>query len=107
MNGFRVLDCRVLDYRYGVHNVRKSVLLYFFIFLIFFRLFKNKDSRSRPDHLLFAEVITMPISQCNELYLNYNRMANTILLQYGISENQYCAYDQHERSDSCRGDSGA
>lgn len=85
----------------------QKCFLYFFIFLIFSRLFKNKDSRSRPDHLLFAEVVTMPITQCNELYLNYNRMANSILLQYGISENQYCAYDQHGRGDSCKGDSGA
>lgn len=85
----------------------QKCFLYFSIFLIFSRLFKNKDSRSRPDHLLFAEVVTMPITQCNELYLNYNRMANSILLQYGISENQYCAYDQHGRGDSCKGDSGA
>lgn len=61
----------------------------------------------QSDDLLTAELTTMPLSECNETYLDYNQMAHSIEFQHGVSESQYCAYDQMERGDSCKGDSGA
>lgn len=48
----------------------------------------------------------MPLAQCNETLLHYNRDANQKALRTGISKSQYCAYNPNRRSDSCPGDSG-
>lgn len=56
--------------------------------------------------LLKAEVTTVPLSECNETYLEYNKQAGNTLYKYGISESQYCASDPTGRSGSCHGDSG-
>lgn len=53
-----------------------------------------------------VEVETMPISQCNENYRDYNRRAVSAALANGITKDQYCAWDPNLRKDSCRGDSG-
>lgn len=48
----------------------------------------------------------MPLAQCNETLLNYNRKANIEALRHEIDESQYCAHDPSGRGDSCKGDSG-
>lgn len=48
----------------------------------------------------------MPLSECNTVFLNYNRDKMLAAFQNGISEGQYCAHDPQLRSDSCEGDSG-
>lgn len=60
----------------------------------------------RSDHLLKAEVKTVPLQQCNQTYLNYNGDANHIMYKNGIRESQYCAHNPDERNGSCDGDSG-
>lgn len=49
---------------------------------------------------------TVPLSQCNATYLEFNRDANHDELLNGISESQYCAQDLKGRRDTCYGDSG-
>lgn len=47
----------------------------------------------------------MPLSQCNETLLDYNKNANLRSLRNGLGGGQYCAYSP-ARQDSCQGDSG-
>lgn len=56
--------------------------------------------------LLKAEVTTVPLSECNTTYLEYDRQAINTAYRNGIDESQYCARDPNRRSDSCYGDSG-
>lgn len=48
----------------------------------------------------------MPLSQCNEAYLDYNKDRNLDTLRDGISESQYCAYDLNFTKESCGISSG-
>lgn len=48
----------------------------------------------------------MPLSQCNEFYLEYNERASLQAFRNGLSESQYCTHDPNGKSDSCEGDSG-
>lgn len=65
-----------------------------------------KTGRAMSDNLLTGELRTMPIEQCNSIYMNFNRNFNLAVYRDGITENQYCAYDPNFQTDSCRGDSG-
>lgn len=48
----------------------------------------------------------MPLSQCNETLLKYNKNKNLAAVRGGISDSQYCAFDPDGKKDSCEGDSG-
>lgn len=62
--------------------------------------------RNKSDILLKTDLATVPLSQCNQTFLEYNRKgSNLSALQNGISESQYCAHDPNG-NDSCDGDSG-
>lgn len=58
------------------------------------------------DKLMTADVKTVPLSECNEIYKSVNHPA----FENGIGGGQYCAHGDllpdNSRSDSCRGDSG-
>lgn len=56
--------------------------------------------------MLKAQVTTVPLSECNQTYLNYNRQANHIMYRNGVKESHYCAQNPNERKGSCKGDSG-
>lgn len=49
---------------------------------------------------------TVPLSQCNHTYVQYNEDKNHAAFRGGIIEGQYCANDPEFKSDACRGDSG-
>lgn len=53
-----------------------------------------------------ANITTVPLSQCNETVLEYNKLPDNPAFRTGISETQYCAYDPLGQKDSCQGDSG-
>lgn len=55
--------------------------------------------------LLKTDLKTMPLSQCNETFSNYNKNQNLPELRYGIDKSQYCAHDPRGRRDSCQGNS--
>ncbi|XP_031619950.1 serine protease persephone-like [Contarinia nasturtii] len=59
----------------------------------------------RSNDLLKAQLITVPLSQCNEKFKEYQSLANDPTLK-NIGQSQYCAYDPQGRNDSCQGDSG-
>lgn len=56
--------------------------------------------------LLKALLVTMPLSECNDTLLNWNREMDLIVFRDGLHEGQLCAYDPQARNDSCQGDSG-
>lgn len=56
--------------------------------------------------LLEADVVTKPLSQCNQTYLKYNEIAKETAFQHGISESQYCSFDPNRTVGTCTGDSG-
>lgn len=56
--------------------------------------------------MLKAILFTVPLSQCNQQYLDYGREAKHITLENGVKKSQYCAWDPNERRDICDGDSG-
>lgn len=74
-----------------------SILIAFFFFFV---------ARNSSNDLLKTDVITMPLLQCNTVYLNYNLNANQRAFRNGIGKGQYCAYDPNGRNDNCQGDSG-
>lgn len=49
---------------------------------------------------------TVPVSKCNDTYLDYYRQTSLSALKNGIHIGQYCAQDPKNVSDSCQGDSG-
>lgn len=53
----------------------------------------------RSDALLKTELKTMPLSECNRTYIEYNQKANHVTFQNGIGHGQYCAYDPTGRND--------
>lgn len=65
----------------------------------------RKGIRTSND-LIKAEVITMPLPQCNSTFLTYNQQARLELFEHGISEGHYCAYHPTKNIDTCEGDSG-
>lgn len=75
-------------------------------FLSGFQTIFGSIGTNTSTQLFKAQVATVPLSECNATYLNYNAMAQSIGLQNGISENQYCARDPVGRRDTCKGDSG-
>lgn len=80
-----------------MHSVYSSNSLYF-VFIV---------SASRMStNLLKIDLTTMPLSQCNQTILNYNKERNLPAYENGIDESQYCAYDPIGNEDSCQGDSG-
>lgn len=56
--------------------------------------------------LLEADVVTVPMSECNQTVLNYNKRKHLVQFQHGISESQYCARNRNRRAGTCHGDSG-
>lgn len=53
-----------------------------------------------------AEFVTVPLSECNQIYLDYNLGANHIQLKNGITESQYCAHNPNGKNDFGQGGSG-
>lgn len=66
----------------------------------------NREKTALSDVLLDAEIKTVPLSQCNATYIQYNADKNTAPFRGGLSEGQYCAIDEKFGADSCQGDSG-
>lgn len=58
------------------------------------------------NELLKAKLRTLPLEECNNTVLEYNKTPNFAAFRNGVSESQYCAIDPHGISDSCQGDSG-
>lgn len=56
--------------------------------------------------LLKADVETVPLSKCNETFMNDTRTRDLLPFLNGIDESQYCAHDPMGKKDSCQGDSG-
>lgn len=52
-----------------------------------------------------ANVTTVPIQECVETLLEYNRGSNQPSL-HALNETQLCAINLQQRSDACQGDSG-
>lgn len=69
-------------------------------------MFLLKTDPESSDKLMTAGLITMPLSRCNQIYLDFNKNAQQAAFRDGISDSQYCAYHPSYQSDSCRGDSG-
>lgn len=63
-------------------------------------------ANERSDLLRKADLVTMPLAQCNSTVLEFNKVSNHKAFRNGISETQYCAYDPNGVRDSCQGDSG-
>lgn len=63
-------------------------------------------SSSHSSTLLKIELKTVPLSDCNATFWNYNNRRNLPEFRNGIDEGQYCAHDPIENKDSCQGDSG-
>lgn len=55
--------------------------------------------------LLKAEVETVPLSECNRIYTEFNRLSDLSPLRNGITQGQYCGHSPLG-SDACLGDSG-
>lgn len=60
----------------------------------------------RSNELRKIELKTMPLSECNETFLEYNEEAHQTVFRYGIYDGQYCAYNPKRENDGCQGDSG-
>lgn len=60
----------------------------------------------RPKQLLKAQLMSMPLAECNGTFWKYNQEKNLAAFRQGIFDGQYCAYDPHTMNDSCQGDSG-
>lgn len=56
--------------------------------------------------MLKADVKTVPLSECNMTFWNYNEERNLPEFRRGIDESQYCSHDPTRKRDSCQGDSG-
>lgn len=65
------------------------------------------DKGRTSDILRKIELVTMPLSECNETFWNYNKRNHLPPFRDGIDNSQYCAHDPIERKDSCQGDSGS
>lgn len=74
------------------------------MFTVLYLPFTKANERSTT--LLKTTLITMPLSQCNETLLEYNKKANQKAFRNGIDQSQYCAHDPAQNNDSCEGDSG-
>lgn len=65
----------------------------------FLNIHQNFNDRSLPTgdvlstELLSAAVKTVPLSQCNATFLNYNENKNFDEFKNGITDGQYCAKD--------------
>ncbi|XP_031634325.1 serine protease persephone-like [Contarinia nasturtii] len=59
----------------------------------------------RSNDLLKAQLQTVPLTECNELFKEYQQFTKEPGLQ-NIGQSQYCAYDPNGKNDSCQGDSG-
>lgn len=54
-----------------------------------------------------GEVTTVPLSECNDIYLEYDKQQDkSTIFRNGIDESQYCARDPRRKFDVCEGDSG-
>lgn len=62
---------------------------------------------NKTEELLRINLRTLPLSQCNETYLEFYKKTNQIAIRDGISKSQYCAYDPDSTKESCRLTSGA
>lgn len=60
---------------------------------------------NRSNEIIEIDLQTMPLSQCNGTYLEYNKDRNTPVFRGGLSRGQYCAYDPTK--DSCGTMSGS
>ncbi|XP_031631924.1 serine protease persephone-like [Contarinia nasturtii] len=62
---------------------------------------------SMSNELLKAQVKTIPLSECNSTFVEWNRkVSNFSAFQNGLDEGQYCAHDPEGKKDSCFGDGG-
>lgn len=66
----------------------------------------NNLGKHGSNELLKAKLETMPLDACNSSYILTNWTRHFAALRDGISPGQYCAFDPHNKSDSCIGDSG-
>lgn len=48
----------------------------------------------------------MPLAQCNQTLLEFNRQADQMSLRGGIDMTQVCTHDPQAKNDACVGDSG-
>lgn len=48
---------------------------------------------------------TVPLDRCNQMLLEYNKLANIASLR-GLIDSQMCAINPIDYSDACQGDSG-
>lgn len=53
-----------------------------------------------------AELKTVPWSQCQTTFLDYNKSLRLALFQDGINAGQYCAKDSNVGRSRCKGDRG-
>lgn len=76
---------------------RSSVLLVH-SFPMHFMNFLARRSPSQ-DLIEIENLQTMPLSQCNDTYLDYNKNRNLSVFRNGLSQGQYCVHDPTK--DSC------
>ncbi|XP_031632777.1 uncharacterized protein LOC116346717 [Contarinia nasturtii] len=60
----------------------------------------------RSNILLKTQLKTVPLTECNRIFLELNEFVNQAALRDGITPGQYCAFDPAGKNDSCQGDSG-
>ncbi|XP_031627886.1 serine protease persephone-like isoform X2 [Contarinia nasturtii] len=63
------------------------------------------DRTNRSEILLKANVTTIPLNQCNQTLVKYNRFGNQPALR-ALSSSQMCAINTIDNRDACQGDSG-
>lgn len=64
------------------------------------------EGNNTSDHLNKAQVTTVPLSECNAVYLEHNKRAEIASYQNGIKESHYCARYPVRRRSSCIRNSG-
>lgn len=74
--------------------------------MFFFKIHFRNLERSQSNELLKVNLKTLPLWECNETVLEYNRIPDHRAFRSGLIEGQYCAHDSNRQRDSCQGDSG-
>lgn len=69
--------------------------------------FHSVSVKKTISRLLKVNLKTVPLAECNTIFMNYNKERNLPVFGNGVDESQYCAHDPKGYVDSCQEDSGS